>query len=181
MNILFIWYGLVEPLYEWRHKCIARALEVYPDANVTVITCLKDFYGCDVVDAREVIEEMAIEGYEVNINNFVLTSDVMRFWWLSKHPNTLYMDTDTWCIKPMPITKEPGKVAIEALWNGEDTKTFGDFLDARDLTKHFVTQERKLQINLLDEYFVHKPFWAKEIRKHFPQKNPITVGIQHAN
>ena len=161
MNILFIWIGMVEPLYDWRHRCIFRAKEMYPDAKFQCVTTLKEFYGMEIVDAREVAEKMEEQGYYGDITQFIPFSDALRFWWLSKQKNTLYLDTDTWCKTPLNPHPNAGKAGIEALWNGENTSVFKDFLDKRRSGEIFVGYRNELDIDDLTEYFEHKPKWAK--------------------
>ena len=165
MNILFIWIGMVEPLYDWRSRCIFRAKEMYPDAKFYCVTTLKDFYGMEILDAVDIAEKMKVQGYYGDITQFIPFSDALRFWWLSKQSNTLYMDTDTWCIKPFEPQEEPGKVGIEAIWNGNDKTTFKDFLDRRKNGEIFVGYRDELDIDDLSEYFEHKPEWSKKYRK----------------
>lgn len=177
MNILFIWYGLIEPLYEWRNLCINRALKIYPDAHFQCITTYVDFYGMEVIDARCVLSEMRDGGYYADeksmVNNILSLSDEMRFWWLERHQNTLYLDTDTYCTKPMTATPRAGKAGIEALWSGSESKPFSDILSIRTKGDIFVRLAGKVDAIDLTEYFKHKPLWAKDIRNPRKRKNKI--------
>jgi len=171
LNILFIWFGLVEPLYKWRDICISQALELYPDAHFQCITTLKDFYGMEIIDARTVISMMEKQGYYSDIKCFQAMSDEMRFWWLMNNKNTLYMDTDTWCIKPMLPTLAAGKAGIEALWSGGESEPFSHILKIRKKGDIFIELEPQVKAQDLTEYFEHKPLWAKQIRQNlYPKK-----------
>lgn len=166
MDILFIWYGKLEPIYGWRDTCIRRALELYPEANFKCITTLKEFYGMELIDANALCEEMEAEGYYSDMENFMVLSDEMRFWWLARNKNTLYMDTDTFCIKPFEPCPLPRKSGIEALWNGEDLEPFAEILTKRIKGNFFVHIEPELEIESMNDFFEHKPRWAKDFRKN---------------
>lgn len=158
MEIVFIWFGLYEPLSDYRIACIKRAKEVYPDAKFKCITNFTKFYDMEVVDATALAKEMTKLGYYGNTDKekYMYLSDEMRFWWLTHYPNTLYLDTDTWCEKPMPITPRAGKVRIEALWSGEQCERFMDILVQREKGKLFIGYHRKVDAEDLSEYFTHK-------------------------
>lgn len=167
MKILYIWYGIHEPLYHYRDKCIRRALELYPDAHFQVITNLDTFYGMEVISNNDVRAQMEEQGYYTHKRDYLRTSDEMRFWWLSQHKNTLYLDTDTWCKEPMPVSPEPGKLAIEALWTGEDTSQFANMLATRERHSLYITLEKKLELRDLSKYFEHTPTTVRS-KKHLP-------------
>jgi len=158
MQVLFIWFGLLGPLYEWRDSCIKRAMEIYPDAKFKCITTYREFYGMEVIDAYALAEEMNKLGYyaDMDRDKYLATSDEMRFWWMLHYPNCLYLDTDTWCEKPILRNKQPGKMSIEALWSGEDKQPFQDILDIRVKGQLFVSHRNDLKAEDLSEYFTHK-------------------------
>ena len=166
MNIIFIWYGLIEPVSRWREMCLKRAVEVYPNANFSCITTLKYFYGMNIIDARKVISEMEAGGYYHDIHNFMAMSDEMRFWWLERNEYTLYMDTDTYCKTPMLPGFRAGKAGIEAIWSGRETKPFADILDMRKMGSLFVHLSGSLEAEDMREHFEHKPRWSKQYRQN---------------
>jgi len=58
LKILFIWYGLREPLYTFRHECIKRAMELYPEAEFQCITHLEKFYGMEIISPNKIQSQM---------------------------------------------------------------------------------------------------------------------------
>ena len=163
-TVLFIWIGNNTPLYEWRTKCIRRAMEVYPDFNFKVITGLKSFFGFETIKLEPIFE--AIKEYNVrpiSDGHHMNFSDYARYYWLSNHPNTLYLDTDTWCIKRMPIIPGLGNMEYEAIWNGEDLESIKRVLGQHNNKEILLHTSRLLsQIGTnLSEYFEHKPLWSK--------------------
>jgi len=165
MDILFIWFGKVEPLYAWRDACIRRAFELYPEANFKCITTLKDFYGMEIIDAEEVAAKMKSEGYYSDIDNFIALSDEMRFWWLARNKNTLYLDTDIYCVDKFNTDNTPKKSCIEALWNGDNYLPFIKILETRAKGELFIDIEEKLDIEDMSECFEHKAKWGKKLRE----------------
>jgi len=163
MNILFIWLGKTEPLYEWRTMCIRRAKEVYPDANFKCITHMRAFFCMELINPSEI----DLSEYNANEDNYCGWSDYARLWYLSKHPNTLYMDTDTWCNERMPFSPECGNAGFEAIWNGTELDKMKAVLNRHN--------NRRLLYRLgndltrvgrdLNKYFKHKPLWAKKYRQ----------------
>ncbi len=159
MDILFIWVTVGSPLYEWRLKCIRRAMAVYPHANFKVITTLKEFFGFKVIDAYEILENL--KGFNIDINDPIWFSDYARYYWLSRVPNTLYIDTDTFCTAPIPLIKGIGHADYWAIWNGEDLRGIADVLskhnDQRMLshTPDLLAERGKN----FSQYFEHKPEW----------------------
>jgi len=84
----------------------------------------------------------------------------MRFQWLFENPDTLYLDTDTWCVKPMAFSDNCGHMNIEALWNGKDSKIFKDIYNQADHKRHLYILKRKLDNSdslKLYDYFEHSP------------------------
>lgn len=165
-NILFIWYGLREPLYTLRDRCIIQALKIYPKANFKVITAMKAFYDMEIINVYDIIEEMKKEDLYTDINHYMALSDEMRFWWLKNNPETLYLDTDTWCKEQMPYMEKCGHMNIEALWNGnnEHTKPFDDIMNKRkkgELYNTYIPELYQSESVPLDKYFSHKDVWVK--------------------
>lgn len=162
MEVLFIWFGLREPLYDWRISCIKRAKAVYPDAKFKCITTWKEFYGMEVVPAYPLAEELNRHGFyaDMHPDKYRQTSDEMRFWWLTHYPNTLYLDTDTWCESPIERSRKPGKMSIEALWSGEDAQPFKEILEIREKGEFFVRYNKDLRAEDLSEYFTHRKMAA---------------------
>jgi len=165
MDILFIWFGKSDPLYEWRDACIRRAFEMYPEANFKCITTLKDFYGMELIDANELCTKMESEGYYSDIDNFMALSDEMRFYWLARNKNTLYLDTDTYCSERFELSALPRKAGIEALWSGDDCGPFEIILKIRDKGQFFINLESTLNIAEMNHAFEHKPQWSRELRE----------------
>jgi len=165
VNVLFIWFGKLEPIYGWRDTCIRRAKELYPEANFKCITNLKEFYGMELINADELCSQMELEGYYSDTDNFMALSDEMRFYWLANHKNTLYMDTDTYCVERLELGALPRKMGIEALWSGDDLKPFEDMLKLRTKGQFFIDLESDLKLDEMKGYFEHKPLWSKEFRK----------------
>jgi hypothetical protein len=157
MDILFIWTGSKIPLYEWRTRCIRRAVEIYPEANFKVITTLKGFFNMEIIDAVELNKEMA--EYKLDVHSGVMFSDYARYYWLSKNPNTLYIDTDVWCVKPMPEIEGSGNCNYWMIWNGNNTEIMKELLDTHDYRGslvHTVVPLSQAGVQM-GEYFEHKP------------------------
>lgn len=163
MDILFIWVTVGSPLYEWRLKCIRRAVEVYPGANFKVITTLKEFFGFEVIDAYEVWQNLKI--FNVDITDPIWFSDYARLFWLARNPNTLYLDTDTFCISPIPVLKGIGYSNYWAIWNGQDLSGIAEVLDNNNGEQALLHTPKLLaeRGKNLSQYFVHKPEWSKFI------------------
>jgi len=181
-NVLFIWYGLREPLYTLRDKCIINAIQKYPEAKFRVITSLKAFYDMEIVNVYDVIDEMKKEDLYTDINHYMALSDEMRFWWLKNNPETLYLDTDTWCEETMPYMKECGHMNIEALWNGnnEHTKPFDKITSKRikgELFNTYIPELYESDSIVLDKYFSHKAKWTKQYQQPWNRtlKSSLTV------
>lgn len=155
MNILFIWIGRKSPLYEWRTMCIRRALEIYPNANFQVITMLKSFFNMAIIDPYDV---------GIDLDETMVYSDYVRLDWLSRHPNTLYLDTDTFCMKPMPLTRGMGSAGFEAIWSGHDQDKIREVFYSRGEKKLLYPLAQKFKGHNLADYFEHKPLWSKKYR-----------------
>ena len=104
--------GVIEPLYDWRVMCIRRAKEIYPDAEFTVISQMKNFYGMKIIKP---------ENYDVGVSpdRPIEYSDHARLKWLSENENTLYLDSDTWCKEPYKFGDNMGSAYFEAIWSGK--------------------------------------------------------------
>jgi hypothetical protein len=161
MNILFIWTGVTRPLYEWRIKCIRRALEVYPDANFKVITTLNEFFGMEVIDAREILDKL--NEYDVDIQDPIFFSDYARYYWLARNPRTLYIDTDALCTTPIPEANDIGHDDYWAIWNGDDLNGIQEVLNQHGGQRHLLhTPQLLAKVGRnLSQYFIHKPSWRK--------------------
>ena len=159
MDILFIWVTVGSPLYEWRLKCIRRAVEVYPDANFKVITNLKEFFGFKIIDAYEILENLKV--FNVDFNDPIWFSDYARYYWLCRYPNTLYLDTDTFCLSPIPELKGIGHADYWAIYNGDDLAGISEVLNNHNNKRALLHTPALLaeRGTNLSQYFDHKPFW----------------------
>jgi hypothetical protein len=168
MNILFIWNATISPLYEWRNKCIRRALEVYPDAKFKVITQLTEFFGIEIVSLHEVVRHM--EEYNIRLDNTVMFANYARLYWLARHANTLYIDTDTFCIKPIKQSPTIQYANDWAIWNGQELESIQDVLDQHGGKEILLPTPELLPAKgkSMIEYFDHKPAWRKLIYPKYP-------------
>lgn len=172
MNILFIWLGLRGPLYEWRIRCIRRAIEVYPLAHFQVITTLPEFFGFEIIDAGIYLQTLKVYGI-YDLSDHLQYSDYARLRWLSDNPNTLYMDTDTWAIKHIPITDKMGFAKFEAIWNGGDLEEILRVLAMAQGERLLYHLANKFDGHNLKEYCEHRPRWARKyIKSNIPEFDP---------
>ena len=164
MNILYCYLGLKEPLYEWRIMCIRRTFELYPDATYHCITNFRQFFGMRRVNPERIAQET---GYKHGMQKHASFSDYARLWYLSKHPNTLYLDIDTWCEKPMPITDKMGNVYFEAIWNGTECDKIKEVYDMNngEIYLHPLGHQLSKRGGDLSEYFTHNPDWLVRYRE----------------
>ena len=168
MNVLFIWNSTISPLYEWRCKCIRRALEVYSDAKFKVITQLTEFFGIEIVPLYEVARHM--QKYNIQLSRPVMFADYARLFWLARNPDTLYIDTDAFCIKPIPQSPTIRYADYWAIWNGNDLKGIQEILDQHGGKEMLLHTPRLLAAKgkSMIEYFEHKPYWRKLIYPKYP-------------
>jgi hypothetical protein len=158
MNILLIWIGEQEPLDEWRNKCVSQVKMMYPRAKFNVITKLKEFYGMNCIHP---------ETFPVGVStdDYISYSDYARLKWLSENEDTLYIDTDTWCVEPYKFTDKMGSAFFEAIWSGKETqkiKAVYDKAEGRTLMK--LGQDLDKSGENLHKYFDHRPKWARVYR-----------------
>lgn len=157
MNILFIWsYG---PLDVWRDKCVKRAMKIYPKANFICITADSEFYGMATVPFEHWIEK-----YNIPMSDMMGLSDYIRFDYLSENPDTLYLDTDTYCTKKMPFLEGIGYKSIEAIWNGKDLEGIKEIFSHHNCQQILWHLRDHMTGTYLHDYFEHKPLWAKPMR-----------------
>lgn len=164
MDILFVWNATISPLYEWRIKCIRRAMEVYPDASFKVITQLKEFFGMEIISLVEVLR--FLREYKIDLDNPLMFADYARYYWLSIYPNTLYIDTDAFCISPIPTLKGIGHDDYWAIWNGNDLEGVKEILERHE-DKQVLLHTPKLLASRgtnLSCYFDHKPAWRRYVQ-----------------
>lgn len=115
LNILFIWVGNEIPAFNL--GCIMRAREIYPNAHFKIIT-------------DQIIPFEWMEIIEAKINNFKspqLYSDYMRIVHLAEYPNTLYLDTDAYCLRPIELNCL-GNAGIWAIYNHNNLELMRDIL-----------------------------------------------------
>ena len=162
MNILFIWTGVTKPLYEWRMKCIRRALTIYPTAHFQVITTMKEFFNMQVIEANDISNNLNDEfSIGITLHDPICFSDYARYYWLARNPQTLYIDTDVFCVSPIPEIQDIGHDDYWAIWNGNNLKGIQDILAQHD-EKRYLFHTPKLLATVgrnFSQYFIHKPIW----------------------
>lgn len=155
MTILLIWIGDNEPLNEFRNKCITQIMAMYPGAQFKVITKHKKFFGMDLIHP---------DNFDIGIDyeDYLSYSDYARLKWLSENPNTLYIDTDTWPIKPYLFGDKIGSAGFEAIWSGNQghliEKIYNE-AEGRLLSNHGAKLDALGES--LHQYFEHKPRWSR--------------------
>lgn len=162
MTILFIWDGVTKPLYEWRIKCIRRTMQIYPEAKFQVITTLKEFFGMEIINANEILDKLNDEFcLNLSLSNPIGFSDYARYYWLAKNSRTLYLDTDTFCLSPIPETSDIGHDDYWAIWNGDDLNGISGILALHGNAWYLLhTPELLSKVGRnLSQHFIHKPVW----------------------
>ena len=161
MNIVFIWDGFQAPLYEMRTRCVRRAMDIYSEAKFTCITTLKEFFLINIINTYDYYEK--IKHYDIDVNKYMNFSDYARFHYLSEHEDTLYLDTDIWCTKPIKLTEECKATDIQAIWSGKDCNGIKEIFSKHDnrIILHHLRNKFKND-NDFNECFQHKPKWLRK-------------------
>lgn len=180
MDILFIWKDH-HILSKERLACIESANMMYPNSKLMVITNIqKVFPDYMEIIKLETVRDILINEYNVNpdrLRDYYGFSDYARFWYLSNHINTLYLDTDTQCVKKMPEIPSGicgGKpYRLDALYNNDSPETFSKHFNKRNNTSNLMGLTNSFDyendfINI-SEYFIHRPkelgFTTNKIKK----------------
>lgn len=105
MKILFIWFGEKE-LSDYRKKCINRAMELYPKAEFFCLTNNPGIWpvGVELLDYgkywKKIVDDYG--NHPAQIPDYYTLGDHLRFIWCSEGRDRLYLDTDTYCVDPLP-------------------------------------------------------------------------------
>lgn len=126
-NILIIWDG-ERKLDPFRLECIARAKEIYPNVKMSCITKDIDLLP-KTIDKYLAWDEMLAKIWEkwcVRTKDITAMSDFFRYYYLSEHPHTLYIDTDVYIHKKIEEGNNIAKWGPDysAIWNGNQCKFF---------------------------------------------------------
>lgn len=169
MNILLCWFQRYK-LSSYRRRCIDRVRELYPEANFFIFTDdIHSFPGWILLDV-EAYKKHLKEDYlilEEWLQNLYFFTDCLRFYFLSGTPNTLYIDTDTYCVEKIPKlkSKKVGAVqhTISTLYNNNNleyfTKIFEEHVNdyytktLNRLIKYFDFGKSVVDIS---DYFIHQ-------------------------
>lgn len=126
-----------------------RARKIYPDACFKLIT--------DQYPPFHWIEK--VEAYKKKFKSPQLYSDWARIKFLSENPYTLYLDTDAYCIKPIPFEK-PGNAGIWAIYNCNIVSLMKNILHQIEVNQSpfYYGNILKFSFSRINSYFEHKKF-----------------------
>jgi len=175
IKILFVWSE--KEIEIFRRICIERAHEVYPDVEIYCIAKYKDW----MPDWLKIIPwEEAERRSKTSFENPITASDHFRFYYASVWENLLYLDTDVYCLEPMPEI-EKGKIGLRPF---DICMIFSN--DCQTLIKEFYNQTRYRHILLkvagrffrefvdIEKYFIHA---GKALGKNIKQTLQERIDI----
>lgn len=185
MKILFTW-KTHKRIDKARLACIKRAREIYPDAKFVFITDDRSFVeeGDEVLPVRRVTK-ILVNDFKVmpaRLRSYLGFTDYAKFWYLSQNENTMYLDTDVYCLKKLPkIKKGVGAgipEAISVLYNHDNPDLFKALFFRRNNTSNLVGLGDHMDYDNdfkdVSKYFEHKAeaagFPAKENKKEENEK-----------
>ena len=138
-------------------RCIQRATEVYPDAQFVAITnkpevfpeCFR-FITC-AEDKEELLDVYDTKDDRDRINrHYIFFSDYARMHYLANNPDTLYIDTDTYCLKRMPKLN-PGVVGSrqfpcnnDVIYNNDNIHLMWELMERRHEIKDQIDRRQNL-------------------------------------
>ncbi len=186
MKVLMFWQNMgVHDAY--RMLCIRRVTEVYPSAEFIAITDFPEFFPeCfQILDLDIVINELMCtytdkQDHIDMQSHYVFVSDYARMHFLSIHPNTLYLDTDTYCAKKMPefplgfVGSRKNPCNNDVIYNNDRPDIIKDLMERRHMFRpkpNLVPLMSLLQWDVnainLSNFFAHK--WQHTVRKEVEQ------------
>ncbi len=120
----------------------------------------------EIIDYNNYFHEL--NEYNLNINDPLSVSDYMRFDYLSKHEDTLYLDTDVICMKSATLMDQCKAWRIGAIWIGKECDVIKDIFSKHENREVLFGFEKEFEKDKeFNNCFEHKPLWLKKDYKLF--------------
>ena len=99
----------------------------------------------------------------MDIEHYMNFSDYARFHYLSEHEDTLYLDTDIYCVKRTELSEKCECKDIQAIWSGKDCDTIRNIFSFHDNQAILLGLKNKFKHNIkFEDCFQHKPKWLRQ-------------------
>jgi len=134
-KILFIWIS-EKTLDGFRLDCLKRAKKIYENVQLILITNLKK--GCpeevDTILPIDYYLGLLWKEYGIKTPDIITQTNFTRYYYLSKNPNTLYLDTDIYLQRKIEVNDYIGRYGkdISAVFNGNELSFFDNLIRLRN-------------------------------------------------